>query len=674
MEQEIEKIDAWFRLANYISVAQMYLKDNIFLEEKLKKEHLKEYVAGHWGVSPSINFIYAHLISYVSRKNKKMQIIIGEGHAGSALLTNLYIEKQISEYYKEYPYNCDGLKNLIRNFGTTEGFRSEINPSYPNTIYDGGELGYSLPVAIGSSIKNKGFIIPCIIGDGEAETGTISASWHLNKVIDNKENGYVLPILNLNGYKMGSESIFSKFDDKELQMYFEAMGYRVFFVHESHKEMYEALEAIDEKEKSIIILKTRKGWTAVEDDKITIEGNRKSHKNPLAQIANIEQKVKYLERWLKSYKIEELISKKAFFEYDINNNILEEGNILDKDTKEIYPKELKEYEIKEKQYSNMRGIQKYLEETIKRDNQFMIFSPDELESNFLGELLENKETKSNVIEVLNENICQALLQGHINSGKRGVLISYEAFMPIITSMLSQYEKYIYQNAKIGWRKPLNSMTYILTSVCWENNYSHQNPEFLSSALEKDFDFINVYTPIDANSLIVALDKSIHEKNKINIIDISKRIKKQYKTMKQAKISIEQGIEIFSETKGKKVSVVIAAIGDYLIEEVIVAKEELEKLGIGCRIIYISKINILKELNKDEIEKYFGKEEIIYIATHTYASIIKSLMFDFRDRKIVIEGYKDKSDIAGNYKVKLERNNLTSSNIIQVIQQTLKGEL
>lgn len=675
MEDEIKKVDKWFKLANYISVAQMYLDDNIFLEKKIEEKHLKKYVAGHWGVSPSVNFVYAHMLNYAKKRNKNIQLVIGEGHAGSALLANLYIQKEISKRYDKYPYNFNGLIKLIKEFGTKEGFRTEINPSYPHTIYDGGELGYSLSVAIGASINNKKLFIPCIIGDGEAETGTIASSWNLNKLINSNNNGYVLPILNLNGFKMGSKSIFSTFSDKELQMYFEAMKYKVYIVHESHEEMIQALDEINEKEKnSIIILKTKKGWTAVEDDRIKIEGYKESHKNPLAKIKDIETKAEYVEKWLKSYDVTNLISKEKFIDKDIIDLIPCKKEELNNQEPKPYVLDLAKYETMEEKNSNINAVEEYLIDRVKIDKDFMIFSPDELESNFLGKLLENNETKNNVVEILNENICQALLQGHINSGKNGIMVSYEAFMPIITSMLAQYEKYIYQNNKVSWRKPLNSITYLLTSVCWENNYSHQNPEFISSALGKEFDFVNVYMPMDANSLLVTLDKCINEKNKINIIDISKRVKKQYKTLEEAKISIKQGIEIFSETDEEKADVILVAIGDYLIEEVIEAKQILEKNGVATRIVYISKINVLKELNEEGLKKYFGKKELIYVATHTYPSIIKSLMFRLKDRNIIVNGYKDKSDIAGDYKVKLEKNDVIGTKIAETIEQNLKEVL
>lgn len=659
MKNELVEIEKRFRIANYLSVVQNYLKDNFFLVKDLKEEDLKPQATGHFGVSPAINFIYAHINSYARRNEKNIQYIIGEGHAGSAVLINLFLDGEISKYYSQYPYNIDGLKKLIKNFGTKNGFRTEINPYYPSTIYDGGELGYSLPTAIGASIKDENILYVCVIGDGEAETGTISASWFLNKAINKKIRGNVLPILNLNGLKMGSRSIFSMFSDIELNDYFSSLGYKVYIVNANNEEMYNALENLNYENNNIIIVKSKKGWTAINTEKMKVEGEIISHKNPLGKIENVQDKIEYLEKWLKSYNINEktvsdVLKKKSYIR---ENSISKE---IKKVNNKKYDKSLKSYEIKDTNTSNIKAIGKMINDIISDDNDFFVFSPDELESNLLQEII--KYNNNNVIEILNENICQALFFGHINNHKRGIMISYEAFMPIITSMISQLQKYIFQSQKVKWRKKMNSMTYVLTSVCWENNYSHQNPEFLSSMLSKEYDFVNVYTPIDSNSLVVTLDKCINEKNTINIIDISKRNKKQYKTLKQAKKSINEGMEIFYETKKDEFDICLVAIGDYLIEEVEEAKLKLEDDGKKIRILYVSKINSLKNLSEKKIQYYFGNLQPILIVTHTYANIIKGLLFNIKERKIIVEGYKDKSNVSANYKLKLEKNELSGNDI------------
>ena len=376
----IDKIDKHWRLANYISVCQMYLEDNVLLEEKLQKKDIKQRAVGHWGVAPALNFVYAHIDSFNKRKKINSNIIVGTGHAGTSLISNLYIDGIISKYYLKYSYDYFGLKNLIKDFGKEEGFRTEINPEYPLTIYDGGELGYALSVAYGSILDKRNALTFCFIGDGEAETGTTSASWMINKFINKKFSGRVVPILNLNGNKMGSKSLLSTMTEKQLSDFFSSMSYHVIFVNGNHEKMYEALEMIysDFYENYLIILNSPKGWTAIETDSIKIEGELKSHKNPLDGLKS-EEMIEYIEQWLSSYRIRELYSK----EDGINKDIMEiiPDYIIDNSTiKKINLPCLKKYEIKEKSCRNVTGIVNYITDIIRLNDAFRIFSPDKLVS------------------------------------------------------------------------------------------------------------------------------------------------------------------------------------------------------------------------------------------------------------------------------------------------------
>lgn len=671
----INGIDKHWRLANYISICQMYLKNNFLLKNKLSKSDLKDRCVGHWGVTPALNFVYSHIDCFSKRKNIIPQIVVGTGHAGSALLSNLYIDGVISKFYPEYSYDYIGLEKLIQNYGKEGGFRTEINPEYPLSIYDGGELGYALSVAYGSILDNKDALTFCFIGDGEAETGTTSASWFLNKFINEKYSGRVIPILNLNGYKMGSKSLFSTMSDIGLEKYFTALGYNPVFVYGNHNEMYEALENVYEykTEEFIIILKTVKGWSAINTETFIVEGELKAHKNPLCDLNENEQ-IEYIEKWLKSYNISELYSE----EEGIDKAILDIIPIdLDKNMYErqgLKLPSIKDFEVKEERLKNVTCLSEYIAKIIDMNENFRIFSPDELVSNGFSKLFEvtynnlcdmSEKKDGKIIEILNENICQGLMQGYIQTGRNALFIGYEAFMPIITSMISQLMKYIYQARKRNWKKDISSFTYILTSVCWENNYSHQNPEFLNSVLNKDYDFVNVYMPLDGNNALATLEKCLKSKNCINVIVLSKKVNNQFENIEIAKENTYNGISIIDNITNE--DILFAVSGDSVFEEVIEAKKLLKKFltNIKTKIIYISdlkKINCKFDLENKKIDNIFKPGVQCIYVFHGYESLIKNLLFG-RDNFTVI-GYKDKSDIAGSSFRKMHLNGVSRYKIFE----------
>lgn len=666
----IDKIDKHWRLANYISVCQMYLEDNVLLEEKLQKKDIKQRAVGHWGVAPALNFVYAHIDSFNKRKRINSNIIVGTGHAGTSLISNLYIDGIISKYYLKYSYDYFGLKNLIKDFGKEEGFRTEINPEYPLTIYDGGELGYALSVAYGSILDKRNALTFCFIGDGEAETGTTSASWMINKFINKKFSGRVVPILNLNGNKMGSKSLLSTMTEKQLSDFFSSMSYHVIFVNGNHEEMYEALEMIysDFYENYLIILNSPKGWTAIETDSIKIEGELKSHKNPLDGLKS-EEMIEYIEQWLSSYRIRELYSK----EDGINKDIMEiiPDYIIDNSTiKKINLPCLKKYEIKEKSCRNVTGIVNYITDIIRLNDEFRIFSPDELVSNGFFKLFDatyNNLVKRDVskdgkiIEILNENVCQGLMQGYIQTGRNALFISYEAFMPIITSMVSQLAKYIYQSKKVKWRKDRASFTYILTSVCWENNYSHQNPEFINSILNKEYDFVNVYMPIDSNNALVVLEKCIKSKNCINVIVLSKRVNRQIDLIDKAYTNLKDGFNIIKNEENE--DIIFFVSGDIIFNEVLEAEKMIQKElpYINTKIVYVSELMVLKN-KKTYLYNLINKDLPKIYAFHGYPSVLKNILYDNNDFTIL--GYKDRSNIAGEALKKMYLNGVSRYNILK----------
>lgn len=605
--KEIDEIRKHYNFANYVTVLEMYLKDNLFLERKLKETDLKKD-CGHFGCAPAINFIYAHLLYYAKRKNKKMKIVIGTGHAGASLMANLFITGRT-----KYKRDLSGLKNLVNDFGTK--IRTEINPGYYDTYYSGGELGYSLSFAYGMSLDND-YLIPCIIGDGEAETATLSASLKLVKLLPNNN---VLPILNLNGYKMGSESIYSMMSNSELIRHFNSFGYKTFIVT-NDKEMYKVLNKIDKYKNPFIIYKSIKGYTC------PIEG-LKSHKNPLSNV-NAKTKLNILTRWLKSYNVSEIIT---FDPLEITYS-----------KKELILPNINKYESIKSIKSNI-SILKYYLNKIMSDNNFYVFSPDEIVSNKL-------EGMSKVIEILSENVLEGLYEGYIQNDNHGIYITYEAFAPIISSMVSQYMKYLYESKKYN-RIKKDSLTYILTSTCYENNYSHQNPEFIHTLISKEFDFINVLYPKDSNNLLKCVSEVLKLKDHINIITVSKGLSKQYQSLEEANTKIE----ILKDVKNP--DLIIAVSGDYLLSE---AYKIIEKSNKKIKLVYVTNIKLLdgngrfkESLSTKEFNKYFDDVKIIYLF-HGYKSVIRDLMFK-RNRKVEVYGYMDKSNICGSVTDKIYAN-------------------
>lgn len=600
-----------FKIANYISVCEMYLRNYTDFE-------LRKYSCGHFGTSPAINFIYAHLNYFYSKNKLSHKEIIGTGHSGAALLANLYLDGLLYKQNSKYTLDEKGFNNLLNDFG--ECIRTEINPFYPNTIYDGGELGYSLSNAYGYALCCDKDIVTCIIGDGEVETGTLSSSWFLNKILDT--NAKVLPILNLNGYKMGSRSILSLMSKNELLMYFKSLGYTPIYVTENHEEMMYALDNCLEISKPLIILSTRKGWTGLSNDEIQIEGNIISHKDPLAKFS-LEKKEILVKEWLDSYGVK-LFDKKF---YDI---IKEEDRPIDE-------YEMKEFNVEKKYYSkssNMEALNQFL-----NDTNIMVFSPDEINS--------NKLYISNVIEMLSETTLNGLYQGYTHNDK-GLYIGYEAFMPIISSMVSQYLKYIKQCNFYG--KQVGSMTYILTSTCWENTYSHQNPEFVDSILVKEYDYANVYFPKDGHSLVECTKKSLNMSNSVNVIVSSKGNIRQYNTPYKDIELIKEGCDG-----------VLIATGDYMLSNVLKTYDKLREKGINMRVIYVARPKVLEEIK--DYSNYFIKGKPNIYCYHGYAKTIKSLLYNC-DIDINVYGYEDKTFESGYVDEKLRVHQMDSDSLVK----------
>ena len=616
--KELKKLDAYFRAANYLSVGQLYLLDNPLLKRKLSLKDVKPNVVGHWGTVPGQNFIYAHLNRIIKKYNLNMIYVSGPGHGGNALVANTYLEGSYSEIYPNITRDELGIKKLFKQFSFPGGISSHVAPETPGSINEGGELGYSLAHAYGAVLDNPDLIAACVIGDGELETGPLAASLQINKIINPKTDGVVLPILHLNGYKIANPTIFSRVSDMELDDYFRGSGYLPYYVEGSnvnvmHKRMADVLDEIIEKIKDIkykkstkrpawpiIILRTPKGWTGPEVvDGLEIEGTFRAHQVPIKVDEEHKENLLLLEKWLKSYHPEEL--------FDNNGTLIKElqdlapvgsqrmganpngnGGIL---LKELNLPDFRNYGIKLEHHGSveaqdMMELGKYIKDVIKLNknkHNFKIFAPDEVLSNRLNYVFEETNRKWNALKkdndeflasdgvvidsILSEHVCQGLLEGYILTGRHGFFTSYEAFIRIVDSMASQHAKWLKVCNQLSWRQKISSLNYVLTSHVWQqdhNGYTHQDPGFLNHLVTKKADIVRIYLPPDTNCLLSCFEHCIKSKNYINVMIASKHPRTQWLSMEEAVVHCTQGIGIWewaSNDIGVEPDIIMASCGD-----------------------------------------------------------------------------------------------------------------
>lgn len=556
LDKQTESLDKYTRLTNYLSAAQIFLKDNFFLEKKLETKDIKERLLGHWGTCPGINIVYAHTNRLIkNNKDRDFMFVVGPGHGFPAYQSNIFLDGSLSHFYPEKnPFNKKGLVEMIEHFSTPYGHPSHLNPEAPGAVVEGGELGYSLSISSGTVLDNPNLITVCVIGDGEAETGTLASSWHINKFISPKTDGMVLPVLHLNGYKISGPTIFGRMSDHDITKYFEGLGYEVLFikgeslidVHKNASLIFDSAISkiinIQNKTRNdnstsslqnwpIIILKTEKGMTSVDYiNNKKISGNCHSHQIVFDNPKKNQSELVSLESWLRSYHVEELIS------FDESGKI-----ILDKDIVSLIPelnrslgfspyarasnlKEVKlplfediytdqEY-IKEIGFDAMTEAGDYMSNVISLGNDMRLFSPDETYSNKLNNIF--KSTKrvwqlpikewdeefsdtGRVVEMLSENVLFGMMWGYTLSGRFGYFATYEAFAEIVASMADQYVKFIKVARDIPWRNKVPAMNVILSSLLERqdhNGFSHQNPSFISNTILRDRDITSVYMPAD----------------------------------------------------------------------------------------------------------------------------------------------------------------------------------
>ncbi len=650
-DSELRKIDAYFRATNYLSVGQLYLKDNPLLKEKLTLDHIKPNVVGHWGTAPGQNFVYVHLNRIIKKNKLNMIYISGPGHGGQAIVSNVYLEGTYSEIYPNITEDEEGLKKLFKQFSFPGGISSHVAPETPGSINEGGELGYSLSHAYGAVLDNPTLIAACVVGDGEAETGPLAASWHLNKIINPLTDGVVLPILHLNGYKIANPTLFARMPREELIKFFEGCGYHPYVVeanttYKMHELMAKTLDkCIDEikdiKSKSrlnkracfpMIILVTPKGWTGpkIIDNK-EIEGTFRSHQVPVVVNKEHPKNVEVLEAWLKSYKPQEL--------FDSNGKLIKELKDL------VPPKELRmgmnkhanggllleELNVPDfRQYGvsfdkpgtlikqDMMELGYFIRDIIKlneRKKNFRVFGPDEALSNRLNHIFEvtnrqwngityeNDEYISNygrvIDSVLSEHLCEGMLEGYLLTGRHGFIHSYEAFIRIVDSMASQHAKWLKVVKDLPWRQDIASLNYILTSYAWQqdhNGFTHQDPGFLNHIVTKKSDTVRIYLPPDTNTLISCFDHCIRSKNYINVIVASKHPRPQWLNMDEAIKHCTKGLGIWkfaSNDEGCEPDIVMACAGETPTMETLAAVKILRENFPDLKIRVVNVVDLMK---------------------------------------------------------------------------------
>lgn len=711
-DKELSILNRYFNAANYLSVAQLYLRDNPLLERPLELKDIKKKIVGHFGTVPGQNFIYTHLNRVITKYDLNMIYISGPGHGGNFLVSNTYLEGTYSEIYPEITEDKEGLKKLFKQFSFPGGISSHCAPEDPGSIHEGGELGYSLSHAYGAVLDNPDLIAACVVGDGEAETGPLSASWHLNKIINRKTDGVVLPILHLNGYKISNPSILSRISDEELINLFKGYGYEPIVVSGKdvdtmHKTMSVALDYAVEKIIRIkkedndirpiypmIILKTPKGWTGPKKiDGKMVENSFRSHQVPLLVDEFHPENVIPLEYWLRSYRIEEFFDKDGKLLKDIKDwlpkgnkrmgsNPNTNGGLL---LKELNVPDFKDYMIDfDKPGSvikqDMIELSKYLSKIIELNDNFRIFTPDEALSNrfnhvfdntnrqFNGEIKDTDEYLNNngkvIDSVLSEHICEGLLEGYILTGRHGLFSSYEAFIRIIDSMVSQHAKWLKITKELSWRKPISSLNILLTSHIWQqdhNGYTHQDPGFLNHMVTKKSDISRIYLPPDTNTLISTIDHCLNTKNYINVVVASKHPSKQWFNKEEALNLCKRGIDIVRWVSDNNPDVVLAASGDTPTIEVFAARNILKKfLNIKVRVVNVVDLMKLQSdrkhphgLTNTEFNNLFTSNKPVIFNFHGYPNLIHELTYDRENKNIHVHGYKEEGTITTPFDMRVQ---------------------
>jgi xylulose-5-phosphate/fructose-6-phosphate phosphoketolase len=699
--EEIAGIHAYWRAANYLSVGQIYLRDNPLLRRPLTVHDIKPRLLGHFGTTPGLNFVYVHLNRIIQARRLSMLLITGPGHGAPGILANTFLEGSYSETYPNIQQDADGLKLFFKQFSWPYGIPSHCAANVPGSINEGGELGYSLVHAYGAAFDNPKLIVPCIVGDGEAETGTLATSWHSNKFLNPVTDGTVLPILHLNGYKIANPTLLARIPHEELEQLFRGYGYTPYTVEGDdpevmHQQMAETLDRIFDHIATIraeaagqnppkrpawpmLILRSPKGWTGphMVDGK-QVEGTWRSHQVPLDEVRSNPEHLTLLEEWLHSYKPEELFDRRGCPvpsllnlapKGDLRMSVNPSANGGELLQPLVLP-DFRDYAVKcsvpcdADEVSATKILGDFLRDVIRYNagnRNFRIFGPDETASNRLqdvyqatpkqweGEVLpvdENLGADGRVLEVLSENLCQGWLEGYLLTGRHGFFSCYEAFIHIIDSMFNQHAKWLKACKELPWRKPIASLTYLLSSHVWRqdhNGFSHQDPGFIDHVANKQSDVTRIYFPPDANCLLSVGDHCLRSRNYINLIIAGKQPSHTYLNMDQAVRHCTEGLGIWAWASTcapeEKPDVILACAGDVPTMEALAAVTVLRKWAPGLKIRFVNIVDLFTletpgehphGIDDENFERIFDQESPVVMAFHGYPTVVHKLTYKRRN--------------------------------------------
>jgi xylulose-5-phosphate/fructose-6-phosphate phosphoketolase len=648
----LRRMNAYWRAANYLSVGQIYLLGNPLLREPLRVEHVKPRLLGHWGTTPGLNFLYAHLNRMIQRHDLEMIFVTGPGHGGPALVANTYLEGTYSELYPDVSQDEAGLKRLFTQFSFPGGIPSHVAPETPGSINEGGELGYSLAHAFGAVFDNPGLIAACVVGDGEAETGPLATAWHSNKFLDPVHDGAVLPILHLNGYKIANPTVLARIEQGELEALMQGYGYRPHFVagedpNEVHQALAATLETVVAEIRAIqaearahgftrrprwpmIVFRTPKGWTGPKTvDGLPVEGTFRSHQVPFGEVTTNPEHLRLLEEWMRGYRPEELFDHEGRLvaelaelaprgERRMGANPHANGGVLLRD---LRLPDFRAYAVVVPQPGGAtaeatRVAGGFVRDVIRLNREsrnFRVMGADETASNRLGDVFEVTDRvwtaeirpgddhlapEGRVMEILSEHLCQGWLEGYLLTGRHGLFSSYEAFIHVVDSMFNQHAKWLKVTRAIPWRRPIASLNLLLTSHVWRqdhNGFSHQDPGFIDHAINKKADVIRVYLPPDANTLLSVMDHCLRSRHYVNIIVAGKQPELQWLDMDAAVKHCTAGLGIWqwaSSDEGGEPDVVMACAGDVPTLETLAAVEMLRRFFPDLKVRVVNVVDLM----------------------------------------------------------------------------------
>ena len=708
--EELAALDRWWRAANYLSVGQIYLLDNALLAEPLVSAHVKPRLLGHWGTTPGLNFVYAHLNRVIRARDLNMMFVAGPGHGGPAVVANAWLDGTYSETYPDVTNDANGMRRLFRQFSFPGGIPSHASPETPGSISEGGELGYSLVHSYGAAFDNPDLVVACVIGDGEAETGALATSWHSNKFLDPVHDGAVLPILHLNGYKIANPTVLARIPDDELTKLLEGYGHTVYRVEGDdpttmHQEMAATLDAIcdhitdiqaasrngaggERPRWPVLVLRSPKGWTGpAEVDGLPVEGTWRSHQVPLTAVRSNPEHLAELDRWMRSYRPDELFGPDGRLAPDIaalapngprrmSANPHANGGALLAD---LALPDWRDYAVDVPAPGTTRTEPTRTLGLLLRDvmrlsaesRNFRIFGPDETESNRLGAIYEvsgkawqaaasptdnHLAPDGRVVEVLSEHLCQGWLEGYLLTGRHGLFSCYEAFIHIIDSMFNQHAKWLKVTRDIEWRRSVASLNYLLTSHVWHqdhNGFSHQDPGFIDHVVNKKAGVIRVYLPPDTNTLLSTADHCLRTRNYVNVIVAGKQPCLDWLGPDAAALHCARGLGVWewaSTDRGAQPDVVLACAGDVPTLEAMAATDLLRRHLPDLRVRVINVVDLMRlqpasehphGLTDPDFDALFTVDKPVIFAYHGYPSLIHQLTYRRTNHaNIHARGYKE----------------------------------